>query len=83
MDKINNNTNTVHSMTNKSNKENLEHLLFSCSNATPIWSYAKKILDKVWPGVTITRLEALSETWREAVSNKKPCTKYSMIYGII
>ena len=65
----------------KSNKENLEHLLFSCSNATPIWSYAKKILDKVWPGVTITRLEALSGSWRDGVSNKN--LVLNMVYGII
>ena len=65
----------------KVNNENLEHLLFSCCNVTPIWSYAKQIIDSTWPGISITRIEALSGTWRDGISNENLIL--NMIYGII
>ena len=65
----------------KINNENLEHLLFSCISVTPIWSYAKKILDKTWPGISITKIEAISGTWKDGVTNEN--LMLNMVFGII
>ena len=65
----------------KIHNENLEHLLFSCCNVSPIWSYAKKILDSTWQGLYITKIEAISGSWRNGSSNKNLIL--NMIFGII
>ena len=65
----------------KLHNENLEHLLFSCCNVSPIWSFAKRILDKTWPGVSITKIEAISGSWIDGASDENLIL--NMVYGII
>ena len=54
----------------KIHTENLEHLLYSCSNVKHIWHFTSKILKDIWPHVGIGNIEAISGLWNSGVSNE-------------
>ena len=54
----------------KIHNENLEHLLYGCANATPIWNFIKKIINGIWPSVLFSKQEAISGFWENGISNE-------------
>ena len=54
----------------KIHNENLEHLLYGCANATPIWNFITKIINGIWPSVLFSKQEAISGFWKNGISNE-------------
>ena len=65
----------------KIHNENLEHLLFSCSNVKHIWHFISKVLKDIWPQVCIGNIEAISGLWNGGVTNE--ILIINMILGIV
>ena len=53
----------------KIHNENLEHLLYGCAKAAPIWNFITRLINGIWPRILFTNKEALLGFWKDGVSN--------------